>query len=381
VFVPDLATQQTLLAIESKIAAEQSTVMGLQNELSSLQREMWANPSIAADVEQRLGGLTERLSGGIKEHAAETLSQWFETLPFPLASILRAWQATPSNDFKTKHEHLLHFFEATAEFLSVILLSAFSSNDAAFTPHRRKLLEAMGKQNLTFTRATFGTWRFVVEYLGKQTRDLLRVDGKSTDDATNDRALCGDMFGDLSCSLPGALSRKELAVTLATTNKMRNDWTGHSGVVGQEEAEGRNRLLLVELEKLRDAFADTWVETHLIHSLHCRPRRGQFENEVAILMGSNNEFLRGTRPLDTWLDVDRLYISKMDSGRALKLLPLVQVGPSPQSAKNACYFFSRLEREGARFVSYHFVDQPELTGQFVDATDAIRLLSENKSEP
>ena len=77
----------------------------------------------------------------------------------------------------------------------------------------------------------------------------------------------------------------------------------------------------------------------------------------------------------TWLDVELLYLSKKDSGKALKLLPLIQVGQSPQSAKNACYFFSRLERDGARFVSYHFTDTPELTGRFADATDAINLLA------
>ena len=52
------------------------------------------------------------------------------------------------------------------------------------------------------------------------------------------------------------------------------------------------------------------------------------------------------------------------------------VGPTPQSAKNACYFFSRLERDGARFISYHFADKPELKGQFADASEVIRLLTE-----
>jgi hypothetical protein len=37
----------------------------------------------------------------------------------------------------------------------------------------------------------------------------------------------------------------------------------------------------------------------------------------------------------------------------------------------------RLERDGAaRFVSYHFIDKPELTGQFNDAMEAIKLLTE-----
>ena len=68
---------------------------------------------------------------------------------------------------------------------------------------------------------------------------------------------------------------------------MRNDWSGHVGVVGQADAQLRNEQLLGEVQKLRDAFSDTWVETQLIHAEQCRPRGGVFENEVAILMGSN----------------------------------------------------------------------------------------------
>jgi hypothetical protein len=376
VFVPDLQTQRKMLEIETRISAEHNTVMALQNEIAELRRELWANSKSAPQVQERIDALARRLAGGIKQHASESLEHWFETLPFPLASILRAWQATPTQEFKTKYEHLLHFFEGTAEFVSVILLSAFSSNDAVFAPHRQKLTETMRKQNLSFNRATFGTWKLVVEYLGKQTRNLLNENGKKPEDAKNDRAFCADMFADPSLSLPDALSRKELTDIFSTTNKMRNDWGGHGGVVGQQEAELRNQQLLTEVQRLREAIADTWAETQMIHALHCRPRRGVFENEVAVLMGSNNEFLKETRAMATWLDVERLYLSKKDAGRALKLLPLIQVGPSPLSAKNACYFFSRLERDGARFVSYHFTDRPELTGQFVDATETIRLLSE-----
>ena len=133
----------------------------------------------------------------------------------------------------------------------------------------------------------------------------------------------------------------------------------------------------MEVQKLREAIADTWVEAQLIHALHCRPRRGKFENEVAVLMGSNSEFLKETRSMGSWLDVERLYLTKKDSGRALKLIPLIQVGPSPQSAKNACYFFNRLERNGnARFVSYHFTGDPPPAEQFTDVTDAIKSLTQ-----
>jgi hypothetical protein len=70
--------------------------MALQNEIAELRRELWGNPKSAPQVEERIGALARRLAGGIKQHASATLDQWFETLPFPLASILRAWQATPS---------------------------------------------------------------------------------------------------------------------------------------------------------------------------------------------------------------------------------------------------------------------------------------------
>ena len=375
VFVPDLESQRQMLDTEARIMVEQNTVMALQNEIAELRRELWANPKSAPQVQERIGSLARRLAGGIKQHASETLEQWFETLPFPLASILRAWQATSTQDFKTKYEYLLYFFEGTAEFFSILLLSAFSSNYAVFAPHRQKLIDKMQGQNLSFNRATFGTWKLVVEYLGSQTRDLLNQNGKKTDDAKNDKDLCIDMFADHTLSLPEALSRKELATIFSATAKMRNDWTGHGGVVGQVEAESRNQQLLAELQKLREVIADTWADTQMIHALNCRPQRGVFKNEVAVLMGSNNEFLKETRSMATWLDVERLYLSRKDSGKALKLLPLIQVGPSPQSVKNACYFFSRLERNGARFVSYHFTDIPELTDQFVDATEAINLLT------
>ena len=163
-----------MLNVETRIVTERNTLLGLQNELTQFERELWSNPQGAASVEKRLSVLSGRLSGSLKQHAASDLDQWIETLPFPLASILRAWQASPSKDFKTKYEHLLHFFEATTEFLGVILLSAFTSNEALFGPNKQKLSEAMQKSNLSFQRATFGTWKLVVEYLPIRQRTAQR---------------------------------------------------------------------------------------------------------------------------------------------------------------------------------------------------------------
>ena len=81
------------------------------------------------------------------------------------------------------------------------------------------------------------------------------------------------------------------------------------------------------------------------------------------------------------LDVECLYLSTKGAVKALKLLPLIRLGQSPESAKNACYFFSRLEPAGSRFVSYHFADNPELTGTFAEATEAINRLTGGVTRP
>ncbi len=367
VLIPDLQTQNVMLEIEGRAVAEQNILLGLQSEIGELRKELWGNPRSASKISQRLHTLSDRLSGGPKQHAVHSLDQWFETLPFPLASILRAWQATPSQDFKTKHEHLLHFFEATAEFLSVIVLSAFSSKEAFFEEHKRNLSAALEKQKLSFQRATFGTWKLVIENLAKQVRQLLSGDKDS-------RALCMELFQDSSLALPEMVSSKELSEILSRTNKMRNDWAGHGGVVGQDEAKLRNEHLLQEVQKLRARMTDVWLETQLIRGLHCRPRHGVFENEIAVMTGSNSEFLKEARPMNSWLDVECLYLSRKDARGSLRLLPLIQVGPSPQSAKNACYFFNRLERDGVRFISYHYTDRPELKGSFDETFKTIQFL-------
>jgi hypothetical protein len=377
IFVPDLVTQQTMLGIEARLASEENTLLSLHNDLLELRRELWRSPRSSESVSSRLLRFSERISGDLKEEARLRLDQWFETIPFPIASILRAWQATPSDDYKIKHEHLLHFFEATAQFIGIIFLSAYSSNETLYASHKDKLNEAFAKQNLSFQRATFGTWKLVVEYFGKQTRLLLQENSNRQDKAGIGENMCASIFSDSTLRLPRLLSNKEIVNILSVTNKMRNDWSGHGGVVGQEEARLRNEQLLGQVEKLRQAMTDIWDSAVVVNALHCKPRRGIFENEIAILRGSNSEFLKESREMSTWLDVDSLYIINRQQSGALKLLPLIQVSASPGTAKNACYFFNRTDRESVRFISYHFAGKPELSGQFQEATEAIRFLSES----
>jgi hypothetical protein len=353
IILPSVQVQQAVVDVEEHIAVQRNTLLGLQNELAQFERDLWANPQSAGAVGQRVSVLSKKLSGGPLEYAVAGLDQWIETVPFPLASILRAWQATSTSNFKTKCEHLLHFFEATAEFVSMILMSAFSSNGPLFEQHLQKLTRAMREQGLGFKMATFGTWKCSVEYFGARTRDLLGGEGRNG-------SLFAEVFSDLPVSLLKALSNVELVPVLSRTNKIRNDWR-HGGVLGQEEARRLHEQLLGDVQKLRECMADAWTGTQLIRSLSCVMRNGVYDNDVAVLMGSNSEFLQASKATSTCLDTELIYLVSEGSPRALQLLPLMQIGPSPESAKNACYFYNRLDKDkrNARFVSYHFVEQPE----------------------
>ncbi len=165
---------------------------------------------------------------------------------------------------------------ATAEFLGIILLSAYSRNEALYSMHKTKMNEAMAGQSLSFRRASFGTWKLVVEYLGKQTRLLLQHSGKKHEDVRNGRAICESILADTTLRLPTILSGKSIADIFSATNKIRNDWRGHGGVAGQEEAKIRNNQLLGQLEKLRLAMSDLWDSAVVVNTLHCRQRQRGF---------------------------------------------------------------------------------------------------------
>jgi hypothetical protein len=48
--------------------------------------------------------------------------------------------------------------------------------------------------------------------------------------------------------------------------------------------------------------------------------------------------------------------------------------PSPEKKANACFIFSRCEKAGARFVSYHFDEESSLTASFPDVDEAFRRI-------
>ena len=269
--------------------------------------------------------------------------------------------------------HLLHFFEATAEFIGVIFLSAYSNFDR-FDDCKKGLKNAMKNQNLVFERATFGTWKCVVEYFGKQTRILLSENGKDQAKIDRDKETLRVLFSDIK--LAKVLSHTKITDILSATNKMRNDWTGHGGVVGDEEVINRNQQLNLKLQELRTEFEDIWEKFELIQCKGSQKKKHDYHNDVDILNGSNSTFINSSKTMDDCLDVEELYIVGKNSRSALKLLPFLKLGSSPSTVKNAFYFFNKIEKNGARYISYHFENASELIISSTDIEETIKLLTE-----
>jgi len=52
-------------------------------------------------------------------------------------------------------------------------------------------------------------------------------------------------------------------------------------------------------------------------------------------------------------------VKKYSPAHLTKFGKLTSQAIPPQSGNNACYFYSRVDKEDYRFVSYHFIDRPE----------------------
>jgi hypothetical protein len=218
VFLPDLEASRAVLSIDMRLRE-------LQSELSELRNDLWANP---LDVESS----SERLA---RVNQNDSLVDWLESLPFPLATILWAYWANRDDDLRA-YKRLLHFFEALAELLADILLSAFQNDPQLFDTEWAKIRNAMTQANASLDIGTFGLWVRIYERLSKTARGLLA--GKQRE-AT---AQCSELFRTQDIEAVSCLLSAGIVGVLQKANSLRNK-DAHGGVVGATEARRRHDAL------------------------------------------------------------------------------------------------------------------------------------------
>ncbi len=348
VFLPDLGTSRAVLTIDTQLRE-------LQSELSELRGALWANPLDVEDAAERLSRVNRN----------ESLVDWLEALPFPLATILWAYWTDRDDDLRS-YKRLLHFFEALAELLAVILLSAFRNDSQLFAHEWGAIRSTFAETGATLDLSTFGLWVRIYERLAKTARGLLS--GEQQKAVSN----CGELFRSRDIEAVSSLLSPSIVGVLQKANSHRNK-DAHGGAVGEAEARRRHTALRDLLETARAEFAGAWSRFLML-----MPSSMEFEDGLYM---TTSKAILGTRtPFDS-LDVstnhplakNHLYLMGCRDEMALELQPLVKIMPSPQSEDNACYFYSRREDGKARFVSYHFDAASEV---LIDALDTLAFLDE-----
>ena len=323
-----------------------------KNEIAELEQELWRNPLQPRNISKAVRSIT------IDDDASHL--RWVDSLPFPLASIL--WKTHAESRIEIIVSNYLHFFEALAQFLGTIHLSAFKSDVALWNELNPKLQTILEEQNLSFKSPTFGIWKITCQVLSAKARQLINGNSDSQNHA-------GHLYGTRNFDVVGMLASAELIDILDIANSYRNK-KAHGGYQTDRE----RKELLMQLEGLtsrtRSVMKQTWLDYQLLKPTHLRCiSHNHFESHCKSIVGSRTPFAIKSVETDTPMKDGHLYLTDPADRLSLQLLPFIQVRAAPTSEENACYFYNG-ETDGLiHLVSYHNQADPELSERDTDLAD------------
>lgn len=313
----------------------------MQMELDELREQVWERPRHVSEIRDRVSQVNHE----------DRFQDWVELLPFPLASILRAYHAVDQNE-KDKYERMLHFFEALSAFVAIVHLSALRRDDTILIDFREQMAKAFQRQRYNWQKPTFGMWCAVIESAAPIVRKMLN--GKEEDQP---RVMALYELADLK-PIEFLVARPLLAL-LQRTNSLRNRWSGHGGAVSNNEAVNRHNEITDELNNFRSLCGSVFLRYQSIEPREPTILPGPvFRCPARRIMGSNPQFEHINVELLNAPVTGGLYLHNPGHTRALELLNLVQIRQSPQPV---CYFYNRIDSTGSHLVSYHFGEQPDVT--------------------
>lgn len=304
----------------------------------------------------------ETIRTDIKEinNQSDRFEQWMESLPYPLATILKRYNV--ENELRSKFDMLMFFFEAYSIFESTILGAAIN----------KELLDCSSLKNIDLSRfkeASFGSWVVMDQTLSNL---YMKMFNSSKDDFS--RRAVYSCFKTEDEKLIRYICSSTTYTELGKACKLRNDWKGHSGINSDEKYMELIDTSLSYLDTIRKSIQDLYDRLRLIRPFTATFTNGQFNCEVEILTGSNPALKKDNIKTLCPLDTEKLYIQMLDTNEVLELPPFLILRNSPKDVNNACYFYNRIEKGNTRYVSYHYEKKAEDTEIGETAFETIKAL-------
>ena len=119
-------------------------------------------------------------------------------------------------------------------------------------------------------------------------------------------------------------------------------------------------ILQDELTRFRGLLGPVFENWWLIPPSTMTHSAGVYQLRVKKLTGSRPTFKEETVETTTKIDTGELYFLDTVTNAPLLSLPFFRMMPSPETEETACYFYSRLEKEGWKWISYNFEGKPDL---------------------
>jgi len=143
---------------------------------------------------------------------------------------------------------------------------------------------------------------------------------------------------------------------LKDASNLRNKWKGHGGITNEEKYKQQLTTLEQQLNKLRELISDGFEETRILSPGMSSYEDGVFTFNAKELVGARTPFNEISINSLIPLDKSKLYLAHSGQNKPVELLPFIKF----MEDSNALYFYTSIESQSVRWVSYHFEKVPEL---------------------
>lgn len=343
VVVPELAVQRRISGITNRINQ-------LSGYLESLHLSLWDDPDKLNEIEHTVDNLLEH----------DNLDRWIETLPFPIASVLYKYYA--HIDTEKRFDYLLEFYEVLAAFQAILLLSGLCSKSTCIADVLEK--EGIDKRG-TLRNASFGTWVTILKRLRKNVKDKINSNDEGT--AEYYRSL----YGNPPPEFFKMLLDDRFDSIYSPAIDIRNDWKGHGGDVSVPKYRELLRELEEQLPVVRGIINGNFRKSMLVLPLYGTLSKGVVTNTVKVLAGRGATFRQIQIETVDPMDDQYVHLYHTSQNNPIRLLPFLQMLPTPSTERDACYFYNRIVSRGKnkgkiRLVSYHFAEKSE---EFIESDE------------